>query len=519
MYKLVVVGGKFRGKEFVLEEGESIIGRDSGCDIHIPIEGVSSRHCSINVASDSCYVADMGSSNGTFVNGKMIKRKTVENGDKIALPDIIIQVVLVEEKKIIIRKTSDENVNNAESYFKGGIPPKALPLKLLWIFKYKCMSFLYGINEEYEWKSLLGILLSIFVVVSISAAVFPIIKDSQYILLKEVAERGKHYVGEIVRSNREALRKNQIQKLDTAFLSKEKSVKEYRLYDLEGRIVRPNELLNEYISKPFYVQVKSFYEKNRYQDRVYLKKLPNGVIGVGKIIKSYNPNLGQIEPLAIIALKFSPTSLQLEGAFERKAYVESLITMILGAIFFFLIIYYLTLRPLEEMRFQLEEAMDGNRKIIESKWIMSELDPLKNSINALLRRVRDLSNEGGDEFEEDESDEDYIATLQEFMKGSGVPVIILDSDKNIVSVNNLAEDLSGIRENSSQGVNILEVAREKGLAATIVELCDASANENGRSNQGEYELVGQIYKIYVNSLMGKDSFAKGYYISFLVNDD
>ena len=519
MYKLVIIAGKLRGKEFELQEGENIIGRDTGCDVHIPIEGVSAQHSSITVTGDRCYIVDLDSSNGTFVNGKMIKRQTVQDGDKVALPDAIVQVVFVKEKKIIIKKSSVENVDKAESYFGGGTPPKILPLKLLWIFKYKCMPFLYGINEEYEWKVVLGMLLSIFVTVTVTATIFPVLRDGHKILLNEVAERGANYAGEIVRTNRNALRKNQLQKLDASFLDKEKSVKEYRLYDLEGRIIRPNELLNEYIAKPFYVQVKSFYEKNKYQDKVYRKRLGDGVIGVGKLINSYNPDVGKIEPLGIVALKFSPTSLQVGESFERKAYVESFIIMVFVAVLFFLIVYYLTLRPLEEIKFQIEEAMDGNRKNLEGQWLMSELNPLRSSINTLLRRLRDLSDEGGDEFEKEESDEDYLLTLQEFMKGAGVPVLIIDSRKNVFSVNSLAEDLTGIRESSSQGASILEVAREKGLAATIVELCDDSANNNGKNMQGEYEMGGNNYNINVSSLMGKDGFAKAYYITFLLDSD
>ena len=34
-----------------------------------------------------------------FLNGKLIKNGTIKNGDKIALPDLILQVVFVTEKK------------------------------------------------------------------------------------------------------------------------------------------------------------------------------------------------------------------------------------------------------------------------------------------------------------------------------------------------------------------------------------------------------------------------------------
>ena len=106
MYKLVAVGGKLRGQEFVLEEGENTLGRSDDCDITLGVNGVSKKHMSITVTDDVAYVQDMGSSNGTFLNGNIIKRATAKNGDKIALPDLILQVVYVKEKKVIVKKKS-----------------------------------------------------------------------------------------------------------------------------------------------------------------------------------------------------------------------------------------------------------------------------------------------------------------------------------------------------------------------------------------------------------------------------
>ena len=37
-------------------------------------------------------------------NGKLIKNGTIKNGDKIALPDLILQVVFVTEKKVVVKK-------------------------------------------------------------------------------------------------------------------------------------------------------------------------------------------------------------------------------------------------------------------------------------------------------------------------------------------------------------------------------------------------------------------------------
>ena len=69
MFKLVVVGGKLRGQEFVLKSGENTLGRDSSCDVYFPVEGVSKKHMSVTVSDDIVTVSDLGSANGTFLNG------------------------------------------------------------------------------------------------------------------------------------------------------------------------------------------------------------------------------------------------------------------------------------------------------------------------------------------------------------------------------------------------------------------------------------------------------------------
>ena len=104
MFKLVVVGGKLRGKEYVLNDGENVIGRGAENDVHVAVEGVSKKHLKVTVNGETAFAEDLGSSNGTLVNGKIIKRMTIKDGDKIALPNLILQVVYVLEKKVIIKK-------------------------------------------------------------------------------------------------------------------------------------------------------------------------------------------------------------------------------------------------------------------------------------------------------------------------------------------------------------------------------------------------------------------------------
>lgn len=98
------------------------------------------------------------------------------------------------------------------------------------------------------------------------------------------------------------------------------------------------------------------------------------------------------------------------------------------------------------------------------------------------------------------------------------PVMILNSEKVIEHLNPEAEDLIGIRENASAGQSILDTARDQGFAATIIDLCDQSANNEGCNQRENYEIGGKSISINVSALIGKDRFAKAFYITFVRND-
>ncbi|XP_055708241.1 probable helicase senataxin isoform X2 [Phlebotomus papatasi] len=71
--------------KFYLKEGENLIGRSLTSDIHVLSDFASRRHCIITLREDLLGLEDLGSFNGTFVNGKEIKNCSCE----VSLGDII----------------------------------------------------------------------------------------------------------------------------------------------------------------------------------------------------------------------------------------------------------------------------------------------------------------------------------------------------------------------------------------------------------------------------------------------
>jgi predicted component of type VI protein secretion system len=72
--------------EFPLKAEQSLIGRGSRCDVRIKHPGISAEHAIIRLVSGVATVEDMGSTNGTRVNGKRISQmQTLRHGDQIGV--------------------------------------------------------------------------------------------------------------------------------------------------------------------------------------------------------------------------------------------------------------------------------------------------------------------------------------------------------------------------------------------------------------------------------------------------
>lgn len=68
-------------KTFKLPCAVTSIGRRQDCDFCLPLSMVSRRHCEISVSKDQVWVRDLGSRNGTFINGQRIDETRAKAGD------------------------------------------------------------------------------------------------------------------------------------------------------------------------------------------------------------------------------------------------------------------------------------------------------------------------------------------------------------------------------------------------------------------------------------------------------
>ncbi|GAB3497357.1 FhaA domain-containing protein [Nocardiopsis coralliicola] len=77
--------GQGMQQSFELNTQVTLLGRGTDCDLRLVDNGVSRHHAEIRVEDDDAVLVDLGSTNGTFVNGQQVRRAGLVDGTRISL--------------------------------------------------------------------------------------------------------------------------------------------------------------------------------------------------------------------------------------------------------------------------------------------------------------------------------------------------------------------------------------------------------------------------------------------------
>lgn len=82
---LIVVKSDGSTAAVPLTKTRVVVGRDVSCQIRVPKPEVSREHCEFLVAGDRVALRDLGSSNGSFVNGERVSEASLSAGDVVTI--------------------------------------------------------------------------------------------------------------------------------------------------------------------------------------------------------------------------------------------------------------------------------------------------------------------------------------------------------------------------------------------------------------------------------------------------
>ncbi|MBN1855015.1 MAG: FHA domain-containing protein [Pirellulales bacterium] len=116
---MIVLGGSRAGLEIPLKKSKFVIGRSGDCTLRAGSDAISRHHCEIRLTRSKISIVDLGSRNGTFVNGQLIEAETdLKSGDEVAVGPLRFQVLLCHgldtQKRPEVKDVADAAVRAAE---------------------------------------------------------------------------------------------------------------------------------------------------------------------------------------------------------------------------------------------------------------------------------------------------------------------------------------------------------------------------------------------------------------------
>lgn len=132
IHVLHFVHGKYQGEEYPLGPDESYIaGRSPEADIVLADDTVSRKHARFYRARDLVWVRDLGSRNGTKVNGTTVQHHCLQEGDRISLGSSLAKVIMVPASQLTKRGRRPED--SAARSMTGSLQDIPLADVLQWL--------------------------------------------------------------------------------------------------------------------------------------------------------------------------------------------------------------------------------------------------------------------------------------------------------------------------------------------------------------------------------------------------
>lgn len=91
----IEIGPHEPGQKFRLDENTVTIGRSPDCELQLDLLNISRQHARIVYEGEEYYVEDLNSTNGTLLNGLLVSKSVLRNGDVVEIGEA--KLTFVEE--------------------------------------------------------------------------------------------------------------------------------------------------------------------------------------------------------------------------------------------------------------------------------------------------------------------------------------------------------------------------------------------------------------------------------------
>lgn len=533
MWSIRILSGKLAGQFFQLKSGSTTIGRAPNCDVVIASQSVSKEHARIEVLADKVILTDLGSRNGTFVNGVQIRSQKVHNGDKIALNDIIVELTdkaaqLPRKPKsrpaqvsnqyqaqfntnqyppsVPVRQNSMigyDGANALQNSGGGGMQPQIAlvpeppPQQGLAAFAHNyidnvVMPGVYKLPEWMEFRSVIGLFTVAFVITVTCFSAIPltrILKDS---VERESQNRAKTIARNLADRNRGAIQQGLVSALSTDWADNEPGVdRAYIIQHATGEILAPPNMAGRVASE-------TFVNANRKFGKEHVEQVDDSTVGVLVPIAFMNPTTGSAQVQAHAVVIYNMGTLAVSG--EKT--LALLVQVLFLALFFGGVLYYFLIRlieyPIAQMDRQVKAALNDGKSQVTVSYRFPQLQELASNVNNAIQRAMsgDLGSNMSQNYEYDRSNE-----MNGLLNIIPTPAAIVNPrDISFLATNALFTD--AIARGQDWSNTKIEAILEQSLRLNLSSLLDTASQDAMHSAQDELEVNNVPYTLHAQGVYG-----------------
>lgn len=534
MYRLTVIAGPSnaqpaRGSSFAVGSGTYSIGRHSQNQIVLESGNVSKRHCVLVVDNTKIALEDQGSSNGTFVNGKLSAKREIRPGDRISVGEFVLELsdglpaVAPSRPNLALVPPPGSPAPTAplfvDSTHEDAPVPKDPLGKLKYHFDRYVLPYFFGFNERYEWRIVIGSLFGLYLALNLFVSLSPLMDEQQRAVEREMVLRARSIAHEIADRNSAAIAAKADSKLDLgtfgqsaivrtirtednriATLGQNTGVQAIAVTDLDVRVLAPAARAGTYFQNPpeaaNFAASKAKALRSNPSEGGSAGKIGDTIVAI-EPIQVLNPALGRNEPKAMAIVALDATLSQVEGGELLMVYAHTLVLSIVIGLFVFYLIYRITLRPFQEMNRKVDQVLRGEHVEFKPSVYFSEIDPLWDLVDSALKRVpRAEESVGGMGGGKGITSADFAGPLRTIAMNAKQGVAVLDEERKVICLNAIFEEVTGVRNDSSEGQPLATVSRDQAFSSLVNDLCERAAPGTEGASE-EFDFAGIVFQIHV----------------------
>ena len=490
MWAIKFLSGSLAGQEVRLQKGLMILGKGDSCQIALVNEpGVSRKHAQITVREENILLEDLDSRNGTYVDGKQVYSRLLNEGDRVALGNVIFEVRKKQEDPFPHPYMSPYSTapaggesQEAPAKEKAAADEKVAGLqqKALDYLHNVVLPGVYKLAEWVEFKWVVGMFVIGFIFLVTIFSSFPLIQILRSSVELESLSNAENIAVTLTKLNRPHLQKGLETALSVSYAKRRPGVKRaFIINAVSGRIMAPAELAHSYPKIPF-------IHKARKLDKISVEKIDRSTVAALVPVRFYDSKTGENNPMAYSVVIYDMDALAKGNAQTLSLMFQNLfIACVLGLIIFFFLINLIEF-PLRSINRQLNQSLKDDRTPpVSVNYQSSVLSALCGNINSALNRISLSQALNEKEDLDDVGVENRQNEMNNLVEIIGFPSLSVDlQNDTIASVNSNWTDQIGIEDILHSPLQNID---EESLKTELGNLI-----EQGRTNPQEISF-GEIY--------------------------